>query len=221
MATNQETKHRRNTVHGWRCGFAAPIQIISANNDAGQGSVNGTANIQLTSILWHAQGWPTGSNRPQLSVGLGLANITVEHCNWKATNAFLLITPGGASALNKAHGLKFQYNINYGNPSFGPIFQDGGITNETALNNTCGAGLWTFKHNGNLTRAWSSVLTNSPNNNKMISTLAGIGFTDIANGDYTLSALAPWKAAADDGSDYGIDQSELNSFISGVITGVV
>src|SRR5262249_6027652 len=48
------------------------------------------------------------------------------------------------------------------------------------------------------------------------SSFAQVGFQDAANGDYTLSASSPYKYAATDGTDPGVDMPSLQAALNGV-----
>lgn len=58
--------------------------------------------------------------------------------------------------------------------------------------------------------------TNFPGNTKA-NTIALVKFTDNANQDYTLQSDSPFKNAANDGKDCGVDFVELNAAIAGVV----
>ena len=61
----------------------------------------------------------------------------------------------------------------------------------------------------------SDFATDWPNDTKA-DTMAAVNFTDEANQDYTLLDSSPFKYAADDGKDCGVDFVELNAAIAGV-----
>jgi hypothetical protein len=59
--------------------------------------------------------------------------------------------------------------------------------------------------------------TDYPAGNSFPPTLADVGFVDLAAGDYRLSDVSPYRLAASDGTDLGVDVAALESAVAGVV----
>ena len=200
-------------------GTTRPVQFISSASDVGNFVTNGTQRIQVAHNVWHGQISSVPSNWAGLEAQYGLPDITFEHNVWKTASMMFSLGPTLAQGgNNKIPNLIIRNNTNYGASTYGPVFQGGGAENLAALNNACGAGLWTCAGNVVLTRSWSTLAA-APYSNKTATTLAGIGFADSANGDYSLVAGSAYKNTGTDGADPGPNWSRFTAITAGVTTG--
>jgi hypothetical protein len=89
-------------------------------------------------------------------------------------------------------------------------------------NHAPGADSWTTyvasgRATGNVFVGASATGSDYPTGNFFADATAGVGFTDLAGGDFRLSAASPYKGKATDGRDPGVDVAAVLAATSGVV----
>jgi len=97
---------------------------------------------------------------------------------------------------------------------FTPTFVDNGRIRNLTLS---GNGWFFHASDNDLATRLTNFSTDFPNDIKA-DTITDVEFTDNSSQDYTLANDSPFKDAADDGTDCGVNFTELNAAISGVET---
>jgi hypothetical protein len=58
---------------------------------------------------------------------------------------------------------------------------------------------------------WTAAMMPQGNGNAYPVSLVNVGYTNVAGGDYSLSSISPYKGAASDGKDIGVDWNQFNA----------
>lgn len=124
----------------------------------------------------------------------------------------MICDPTAGDGPKAADRLVIRDNLMGSSQPYSSIFQSGGLINKAALDNF--AASYSFDHNV----FWDdpASISSYPATNQVAANLAAVGFTDSANGDYSLSGGSPYKNDASDGTDPGANWTKLQLAISGV-----
>jgi hypothetical protein len=58
---------------------------------------------------------------------------------------------------------------------------------------------------------WTAAMMPQGNGNAYPTSLANVGYVNVAVGDYSLSSISPYKGAGSDGTDIGVDWNQFNT----------
>ena len=139
-----------------------------------------------------------------------LSDIRVAHNtilrNTETMGVPFMVDRGSATASRVA----ILDNVSGSATPYGAVFMSGGAQGGNALQSYTN-GSWAFA--GNVVwRLESSLLSAYPSGNYWPATQSGVGFST----DYSLSSGSPYKAKATDGTDPGVNVTQLNSLIASV-----
>lgn len=206
---------------------AAPLSFHNTTAAGGfYSGLDGTRKIEIAHCLWQNNTFSSLVNRIQVGAGAStgvreLNDIVLRNINTTAEgNAWLFFGPSAAVAAETMRRFTFINSIN-NKPlitTFGPLSGNGAVgSNDQALNIIASSPPdWNVAYLVSYNRTWGSVLGASPHFCSNAGSLAGIGFVDEANNDYTLDPSSPYKNQGTDGNDPGPYMAGLTGRLSGV-----
>jgi hypothetical protein len=152
---------------------------------------------------------PGSSSSRGLMMDAGLVGVTIGNNT--------VLGPGGAALLL------------YGTKTVGTLTLQNNLL-ETWIKSADGLGWGIYALNGHL-NAWTvlgnlfvisynNVIAEHPPGNRYVFTVGGIGFVDVAGGNYRLSTSSAFRGIGTDGKDPGVDWDALVYGTRGSVTGV-
>jgi hypothetical protein len=133
-----------------------------------------------------------------------LSDVTLNHNTVATRPSYLLMLAGGKMT-------RFDFRNSVVNTGSYGIKGDGTSSGSTSL--SVFAPSYTFARN----IAVKSGSASYPTNNAYPTSVSGVGFVDVARGNYRLASGSSYKGKASDGTDPGADIDELERRIAGVV----
>jgi hypothetical protein len=173
----------------------------------------------IDSASWNGSGGPTGDGI-MMSIGAGpIATFKVYHNTLIALRSVMIAHyfNGGALTVNASYRDNI---ISHGAGFATSVQNEGGYTGEQAITKMLQGGT-DFQKNvmfgpfPNITP--STYYGIYGGTNFFPAAVGNVGFTDAANNNYSLSGSSPYRNAATDGTDIGVNWTDLTTATGGVV----
>ena len=198
--------------------------LLAKSNGTGAAGYNprSSQNIRFKNVLFdkfHAAGYK------ELFIANGAEGIYLDHVTQIDTGLtadrlmqFATTNNYRMQVTNSIIGLGTDYQIfsSYGFGRCALNYGTGGVN----INSPCNQdGIWAMDKNV-FVKYNANAFLNPPANNFETLNFTSVGFTDLANGNYTLTAASPYKNQATDGTDIGINVPVLNQRTACAVSGL-
>jgi hypothetical protein len=185
---------------------------LAVSGFEGPPMINHSKNILIQNNLWLDVGNPGWGDGVLFMVGNGIANVTIEHNTAIHTGSIILIdsksevVPGFVYRNNiQSHNAYGVFGSGVGSYALKRFFPDAVFEKNVIV------GPWP-------TRGGATPANYSDHpNNFFPNSLDEVKFVDRPHGNYRLAPTSPYRRAATDGRDIGVDMDAIEAATNGVI----